>query len=274
MAGVKRPHAMTEQLKEPVTEQPKGHDDVSPFIPMFEQFRAELDEHHDRRERIIKTSRDVTAQSKKIIFALQRNRDLGKPIHASIAKQTTPMLTTIQGLFQTVVPDLQDINAHRYQHNISGGIQEYMEAVLFQHYLETQRLMTFEDAAKTLSLQGLQLTCDDYLLGVFDMTGELMRFAVTNLATTATRSSRSSEDGQDLSVLADMQTLRSELEALVVQGSRSLSKEYDSKLKTTKQSVEKVEASVYSMLVRGKERPKGWRPDADPRREAAEIESF
>ena len=45
---------------------------ASPFIPMFEQFRAELDEHHDRRERIIKASRDITAASKKIIFTLQR----------------------------------------------------------------------------------------------------------------------------------------------------------------------------------------------------------
>jgi len=39
---------------------------TSPFMPMFEKFRDELDEHHDRRERIIKTSRDVTAASKKM----------------------------------------------------------------------------------------------------------------------------------------------------------------------------------------------------------------
>lgn len=45
---------------------------TSPFMPMFEGFRAELDEHHDRRERIIKASRDITAASKKIIFTLQR----------------------------------------------------------------------------------------------------------------------------------------------------------------------------------------------------------
>ena len=45
---------------------------ASPFMPMFEGFRAELDEHHDRRERIIKASRDITAASKKIIFTLQR----------------------------------------------------------------------------------------------------------------------------------------------------------------------------------------------------------
>jgi hypothetical protein len=38
----------------------------SPFMPMFETFRAELDEHHARRERIIKASRDITAASKKM----------------------------------------------------------------------------------------------------------------------------------------------------------------------------------------------------------------
>lgn len=38
----------------------------SPFLPMFETFRAELDEHHDRRERCIKASRDITASSKKM----------------------------------------------------------------------------------------------------------------------------------------------------------------------------------------------------------------
>lgn len=38
----------------------------SPYIPMFAAFRAELDEHHDRREKIIKASRDITASSKKM----------------------------------------------------------------------------------------------------------------------------------------------------------------------------------------------------------------
>ena len=58
MAGIKRTHAVMEHLRP----EEKG----SPYIPMFEQFRAELDEHHDRRERAIKASRDITAQSKKM----------------------------------------------------------------------------------------------------------------------------------------------------------------------------------------------------------------
>lgn len=36
------------------------------FHDMFEGFRDELDQHHDRRERLVKVSRDVTAQSKKM----------------------------------------------------------------------------------------------------------------------------------------------------------------------------------------------------------------
>lgn len=38
----------------------------SPYLAMFDNFRNELDEHHDRRERIIKASRDITALSKKM----------------------------------------------------------------------------------------------------------------------------------------------------------------------------------------------------------------
>lgn len=36
------------------------------FHDMFEGFRDELDEHYERKERIIKASRDVTALSKKM----------------------------------------------------------------------------------------------------------------------------------------------------------------------------------------------------------------
>ena len=162
---------------------------------------------------------------------------------------------------ESVVPDLQDINATRYHYNISGGIQEYMEAVLFQHYLETQCLLSYDDAASRLPT-GLALTYEDYLLGIFDMTGELMRFAITYMVTSGKLPGSDTSNDGSTSILVDMQILRSQLEALDASGIYSL-KEFDSKLRVTRQSVEKVENGVYSMLVRGKERPKGWRPDLD-----------
>ena len=58
MAGVKRSHGdRVSDVNVPA---------ASPYLAMFEDFRAELDAHHDRRERVIKASRDVTALSKKM----------------------------------------------------------------------------------------------------------------------------------------------------------------------------------------------------------------
>ncbi|KIX00245.1 uncharacterized protein Z518_10384 [Rhinocladiella mackenziei CBS 650.93] len=255
MAGTKRTYDGMEI--DPYSSSPG--ENASPFILMFESFRSELDEHHDRRERIIKVSRDVTAQSKKIIFALQRVRELGRPIHASISKQMTPMYSTIRDLLQRIVPDLQGINAHRYQSNISGGIQEFMEAVLFEHYLTTQRVMSFGNAAKQLP-EGIALTYEDYTLGLFDMTGELMRFAITYMATNG-QLPGAKANNPNSSILNNMQLLRIGLEGLDPSGSYGLSRDFAQKLKTAKNSIEKVENGVYSMIVRGKERPKGWRPD-------------
>jgi hypothetical protein len=39
---------------------------VTRFTPLFEHFRDELDEHHDRKDRIVRASRDITAFSKKM----------------------------------------------------------------------------------------------------------------------------------------------------------------------------------------------------------------
>lgn len=57
MSAVKRSHDGKEK---------ENKSSTSPFMPMFEFFRAELDQHHDRREHVIKGSRDITALSKKM----------------------------------------------------------------------------------------------------------------------------------------------------------------------------------------------------------------
>lgn len=68
---VSEPISSTQQMpdKRKASEMDKSSEkptSTSPFIPMFEHFRDELDEHYDRRERIIKASRDITASSKKM----------------------------------------------------------------------------------------------------------------------------------------------------------------------------------------------------------------
>ncbi|KAF4636499.1 hypothetical protein G7Y89_g1603 [Cudoniella acicularis] len=238
----------------------------SPFMPMFEVFRDELDEHHDRRERIIKASRDITAASKKIVRALKSE------IPEKISKEIKERAGAMQKQFVVIAPDLTGINSWRYQRQISGGIQEYMEAVSFEHYLRYQTLITIEEAAKSLP-ETIDLTGDDYVLGIFDLVGELMRFAITTIATTGALPGSTAEvGGRD--VLIDLRSLRTSFQALDTTscGGTGLGKDMEKKMEVMKTCVEKVETAVYGLIIRGRERPKGWVPDlADDR---APVESY
>lgn len=52
-------------------------DENNPVIVMFKEFATELDDKHDRYERIVKLSRDITIESKRIIFLLHNiNADM------------------------------------------------------------------------------------------------------------------------------------------------------------------------------------------------------
>ncbi|KAL8719980.1 MAG: hypothetical protein Q9225_003096 [Loekoesia sp. 1 TL-2023] len=238
---------------------------LSPFVPMFEVFRNELDEHHDRRERIIKASRDITALSKKIIFSLQRVRQLQSHISPPIAKEIQTRYGTIKDLFVSVAPDLQGLNAWRYQREISGGCQEYVEAISFQDYLETQRLITHQEAQELIP-GGVELTANDYVLGLFDLTGEMMRFGITSMATHGVLPRGTGNDGNESKdILADLRSLRTSFESLDTSSSTMdwspFKRDIEKKVEIMKQSVEKVEKAAYGIIIRGRERPKGWVPD-------------
>lgn len=109
---------------------------------IFEGFRAELDEHHDRRERLVKLSRDVTALSKKMSFLLHRSvvtpgAVAAELMRASVTQQRNPQGIISQAeaknaeildLLKQAAPDLQDGNMVRsplfmaHTHASSGDI--------------------------------------------------------------------------------------------------------------------------------------------------------
>ncbi|KAJ5464428.1 uncharacterized protein N7458_000114 [Penicillium daleae] len=230
---------------------------ASPTISIFENFRDELDEHHDRRERIIKASRDITALSKKIIFALQRVRTTGQPIPPNITQENDARLEQIHKHFASIVTDLVGIKSCRYQRQISGGVQEFIEAISFDHYLRTETLITHAEVVARLP--GILVTEEDYLMGIFDLTGEMMRFAVTALSSGKVTPTDAAKAG----VLVDLRAIRARCEALSVPGRHRafMYKDLAKKKEVMQNSVEKVERAAYGILVRGSERPSGWTPD-------------
>jgi len=176
-------------------------------------------------------------------------------------------------------------------------LEELVEALTFAHYLKTQTLIRYEDLCATvedLTRQGIaavatssedqvmtdaadgpkqadatkpdppatvSLTQDDYLYGIFDLTGEMMRFATTTLALTGVLAgSESSTSGDEpRTILQDMHDLGSFFEMLPVGGGSRF--QWEKKLEVTRQSVQKVERLGYDWIIRGSEKPKGWVPD-------------
>lgn len=134
---------------------------------------------------------------------------------------------------------------------------------LVEHYLRTGALITREHAASGL-LRDIPLTVDDYALGIFDLSGELMRFAITAIATTGSLPALQASESQiKRTVLTDLRELRSRFELLDTSfcSYRGLGKDSEKKMETLAQSVEKVENAACSLVIRAQERPKGWVPD-------------
>jgi predicted translin family RNA/ssDNA-binding protein len=179
-------------------------------------------------------------------------------IPPNITKENDARYKTITDLFTSISPDLSGINTWRYQRQISPGLQEYIEALSFHHYLQTQQIITFAEAMAKLP-EGIMLTEDDYILGLFDLVGELMRFAITAMATSGEipGSSRVTDGEGGIDMVRDMRALRVLFEGLDMQGS-GVERDAEKKMDVMRQCVEKVENAVYGLIVRGKERPKGW----------------
>ncbi|CAG8457777.1 24797_t:CDS:2 [Gigaspora rosea] len=139
---------------------------------LFESFRDSLDQHYDRRERIVKASRDITALSKKLIGLAHRVTQ--KPLK-SILQEANEKKDEISQLFKEISLELQGINYYRYHKNISPSIQEYIEAISFLEYLQNDRLITKEEVENKFKDE------TDYVLGLADLTGELMRYAINSV---------------------------------------------------------------------------------------------
>ncbi|KAJ3973172.1 Translin [Lentinula raphanica] len=213
----------------------------------FVLFRDSLDDYHDRRERLIKASRDITNISKKTIFLLHRLalEAQDAPARASAAKAGLNKLREVQKMYAGMKDELVGDNFWRYQRQVSPGLQEYIEALSFAHYLEHANLISYDQVQATLcgadGIAYFPLTISDYLLGISDLTGELMRFAISGFGSPGGRS-------RALETCYLVRNCKSDFE-------RFTPHVWDlhKKQAVTAQSLSKIEDAVYTAVVRTSE---------------------
>ncbi|KAK6999831.1 translin-associated protein X [Biomphalaria glabrata] len=277
----------------------------SPIFKAFNIFREELDNRNNRYERIVKISRDITIESKRIIFLLQRVTG-SEESEKVFAEAKDKILDLNRTKFLELAHELHGQDPYQFVRAYSPGLQEYIEAVTFYHYLHSEELIGLEriqadliylvkaqdapglssdleltlgtNSSECLSVKTLAIesntnaessekdTTDqnsttnengvsettailvpvppsEYLLGIGDFTGELMRMAINSVG---------AGDLEKPSVVSNMMRLIHDAFTTFAHPPRELYQ----KIRVLRQSLQKVETACYTLKVRGSEIPK------------------
>lgn len=119
----------------------------------FAKIRREMEFFEKRREDIIRKSREIIKLSKQIIYGIHRNdRDIPKLV-SEIKKKVSQLRTRGELQFSSFY---------------KTAMQEYVEAVAMYEIIKNHKLPTQHH---------LFVSAPDYLSGLCDLTGELMRKA-------------------------------------------------------------------------------------------------
>uniref|UniRef100_A0A3Q2SWI9 Translin-associated protein X n=1 Tax=Fundulus heteroclitus TaxID=8078 RepID=A0A3Q2SWI9_FUNHE len=231
---------------------------VKTCFSVFEVFQQELDTRHDKHERLVKISRDVTIESKRAIFLLHRVTSVPDAERPPILNEAEGKLEGVRQKIGQIAEELRGEDIFQFHRAFTAGIQEYVEAVSFLHYIRHRGLISLEEinarlvfmkdsaeaAPSGAHVLTFQVTPADYLLGVADLTGELMRLCIGSVG-----------NGDIDTPFQLSQFLRQIHDGFSYIGNTG-PYEVSKKLHTLRQSLGKVEDACYALRVRGSEIPK------------------
>eukprot|EP01134_Creolimax_fragrantissima_P000527 CFRG0527T1 len=240
--------------------------EVPSLLDVMGPIRELLDTRHARRERIIKASRDITIASKKVIFHLHRvtqcKTDEEKNRIVAEARDKLKDVRTLIG--KGLATDLQSSGSRcLFAKQYSPGLQEYVEASSLYYYLQDSTLVSITTLREELKFSSsrvngeggqnmsdngdsqtyIPISISDYLLGIADLSGELMRLSINYLGV-----------GNRTAPFTIMEFLRGMLDAYESMSYESV-KELGKKIHVMKQSLAKVENACYAVAIRGTEVP-------------------
>ncbi|EEB08920.1 hypothetical protein SJAG_04091 [Schizosaccharomyces japonicus yFS275] len=205
-------------------------------LPEFDVFRQVMQEYQDKRERLIRVSREITIQSKRMIFALHQAASKKFPLEQK-PECCEPYKNSIQKQMQELAAELDGFSSDQYCEAYSPGFQEYVEAVTFEHWLADGTVLPYERLETAVVLPP-----SDYVLGLCDLTGEIMRFCVTN--------GNKLKKEQLLKSLLFLQALEMSCTQILGHTTRRQRKSLTQKLEVMRSSIQKVENICYGRTMR------------------------
>jgi predicted translin family RNA/ssDNA-binding protein len=126
----------------------------------LEAIRRDIELSEQQKDNIIRTSRDVVKLSKTTIYALHRN-DL-----KAAGKAAEEMTATFNKL-RTFLKNPKHFSSGSYK----VAVQEYVEAICFYELMKNNKVPPNSK---------LKLDPEFYLMGLIDLTGELVRKAINS----------------------------------------------------------------------------------------------
>ncbi|WAR20029.1 TSNAX-like protein [Mya arenaria] len=212
--GHEKKSQKTDLEEDSTADQQPAVDETSPVIQMFRSFQQQLDSKHDKHERIVKLSRlQEYIEALTFLFFLKNN-------HLISLEDVQKRLTF------TDTPPVDDSQSE-------GASQAPVETD------------STADQSNPSELKALTVwvPTSEYVLGIADLTGEMMRRAINSVG-----------DG-DLTRPFEICTFLQEMES-GYSGLTNCNREVNRKLTVLRQSLRKVENACYTLRVRGSEIPK------------------
>ncbi|KAL6529282.1 hypothetical protein OROGR_014905 [Orobanche gracilis] len=176
-AAAKKPRTMTTSA---------AGSEPSMMKDAFSKYASYLNDLNDKRERVVKASRDVTMNSKKVIFQVHRITKHNKG--EVLEKAEKDLAAVMDQHLSRIVKELHGTDFWKLRRAYSPGVQEYVEAATLYNFCKNGTLLSLDEINASLqmlsdpSVESLQINVLDYLLGIADLTGELMRLAIGRIS--------------------------------------------------------------------------------------------
>lgn len=227
-------------------------DEDNVVIQMFRTFSIELDEKHDRYERIVKLSRDITIESKRIIFLLHNiNTDIETKKNSILEEAKTRLTNLCSSNFKTIATELRGHDGYLYHRAFTSGMQEFIEALCFYQFIKNDNIDTWMNINQYFQYEDeeqkqfdLLFSQYDFILGIADFTGELMRKCINTLGV--------GNVADCFKTCNFVRNINTGFLGLSYSGNREISR----KAYVLKQSLTKMELVCYNLQIRGSEIPK------------------